>query len=301
MDKLSIPIESATTITLASGASDSRVIVSEANAPYNYLYMAVKASTGGVVDANPTLDQLFAALAFQQPGMGSLSYRFDATGDDIGFLPLWCNLGWHRSDDCASSCSYDASGDNGAARELYKNPSRDANVGYFYIPISWRSGMANTVIDVTAGSSDIEIRFGFSMVAPGTRGAFRIEKSGTANASQMFLPQDGCVTTALSISTTGTGATFAYADRDDVTNISLSGVQRLTYNFPEFTLAGAADAYLASTSDGNANAYADIAINVWPDKAADFGSQPYIRQTTTAGTNYAIWFMTPYPNSRRGN
>jgi len=56
---MSIPIESATTITLASGASDSRVIVSEAGQPYNYLYMAVTSSSGGVADVNPTLREIY--------------------------------------------------------------------------------------------------------------------------------------------------------------------------------------------------------------------------------------------------
>jgi len=293
---MSIPIESATTITLASGASDSRVIVSEANQPYNYLYMAVSASTGGVTDANPTLRQIFAALAFQQPSHGSLSYRFDETGDGIGFIPLWCNLGWYRSDDCASSCSYDAAGD--AAALLFDNPSKDATTAYFYLPLSWTPGQADTVINVTAGTSDIEVRFAFSGIAAGMRGSFRAEEGQAAGVSQMFLPQDGVVSTAVIASTTGTGATFAWDDRGDVTNVSLSGVQRLTYNFPQFTLAGTMDAYIASTANGNSSNYSDIAASIFPNGSSDFGNQPYIRQTTTAGTTWAIWFMTPFAGAR---
>jgi hypothetical protein len=297
-DNMSIPIESATTITLASGADDGRVIVSESMQPYNYLYMAVTARTGGVIDANPTLRQLFSAISIQQPSNGSLSYRFSETGDGIGWLPLWCNLGWYRSDDCASSCSYDAAGS--ATALLYDNPSKDATTAYFYLPICWSPGQADTVINITAGTSDIEVRFAFSMVKKGMRGAFRAERGQAATASQMFLPQDGVVSTALLASTTGTGATFAYQDRADITNVSLSGVQRLTYNFPQFTLAGSMDAYLADTANGNSANYSDIAVNVFPDRSADFGNQPYIRQTTTAGTTWALWYMTPFSNSGRG-
>jgi len=290
---MSIPIESATTITLASGASDSRIIVSEANLPYNYLYMAVTATTGGVAIANPTLRELFAAIAIQQPSHGSLSYRIDMTADDVGFLPLWCNAGWYQASDCASSCSYDASG-FGATDLLLANDSLDPLVGYFYLPISWRAGEADTVINITAGTGDITVRFAFSQLPPGMRGAFRVETGQAATASQMFLPQDGTVSTAMMVSTTGTGGTFAYDSRDDVTNLSLSGVQRLTYNFPALTLAGNTDAYFASTATGGSSEYSDIALNIFPDRSADFGNQPYIRQTTTAGTTYALWFMTPF-------
>jgi hypothetical protein len=293
---MSIVIESATTITLASGASDGRVIVSEAQQPYNYLYMAVTARTGGVVDANPTLRQIFSSIAIQQPNAGSLSYRIDMNGDSIGYLPLWCNLGWYRADDCASSCSYDAAGS--ATALLYDNPSKDATTAYFYLPISWRPGNADTVIDVTAGTSDIEIRFGFCMTPAGMRGAFRCEQGQGPGASQQFLPQDGVVSTALMVSTTGTGATFAYQDRGDVTNLSLSGVQRLTYNFPALTLAGSVDAYISSSANGNSSNYSDIALNLFPDRSADFGNQPYIRQVTTAGTTWALWFMTPFSGAR---
>jgi len=290
--KLTIVIESATTLDLAAGAGDTIVIVSEGAQPYNYLYMAIESP--GI--ANPSIKDLMSALSISQTTGGSLSLRFDGREEQLGFLPLWCNLGWANSDDCAGSCSYDAAGDSAAANNLVTNPSRDAEVGYFYLPVSWRAGQADTLINITAGANPISVRFGFCASPAGMRGAFRVEEFSGAGTSQMFLPQDGEVQTALAISTTGTYAagTFAYQARDDITNVSLSGVQRLTWNFPKFTLAGQMDAYIGSTSNGDANRYSAIAANIFPRRSADFRNQPYIRQVTTAGTSYLITFLTAF-------